>query len=161
MVITRVEQQDIDQIMPLYESARQFMIARGNPYQWVNGYPSKDVIVSDINKGILYKCIDSSGNIAAVFCYYVGDEPTYHEIYDGEWLNSDTYGVVHRIASSGNVKRVADYCLEWCYSLHPNMRIDTHDDNIVMQRVLERCGYKRCGIIKLSNGELRIAFHKC
>ena len=42
-------------------------------------------------------------------------------------------------------------------SIYPSVRIDTHHEN-VMRKLIERNGFVYCGIITLSNGELRDAF---
>jgi RimJ/RimL family protein N-acetyltransferase len=44
--------------------------------------------------------------------------------------------------------------------MHPNLKIDTHRDNIPMQKVLKRNGFSECGIIYIENGDERIAFQK-
>ncbi|MFI3247751.1 MAG: GNAT family N-acetyltransferase [Rikenellaceae bacterium] len=160
MEITKAKATDIEPIMRIYGSAKEFMKRSGNPTQWVDGYPSKELVMGDIEFGRLYICRDSDGDIVAVFCYFIANDPTYDVIYDGEWLNDGEYGVVHRIASSGKVRRVSDYCLEWCYAQHPNMRIDTHSDNITMQSALQRLGYTQCGVIICCNGSERLAFHR-
>ena len=41
-----------------------------------------------------------------------------------------------------------------------NLRAATHKDNLTMQNLLEGCGFRRCGIIHLQNGDERIAYHK-
>lgn len=160
MIIELAKMSDLEYIMNIYQCAIKFMKKTGNPNQWINGYPGENIIKKDIDLDRLYVCRSDNNEIVAVFCYFVGDEPTYAEIFDGKWSNNSPYGVVHRIASNGTVKKVADYCLNWCFEQHPHMRIDTHFDNITMQKVLERCGYEKCGIIKCQDGSLRLAFQK-
>lgn len=41
-----------------------------------------------------------------------------------------------------------------------NIRIDTHRNNIPMQKTLIKNGYRVCGTIYLENGDERIAFQK-
>ena len=53
-----------------------------------------------------------------------------------------------------------DICLDWCAKQHPNLRADTHKDNIIMQNLLTRNGFIRCGIVYVSNGTARIAYQK-
>ena len=78
--------------------------------------------------------------IAGVFYFNIGPDPTYHNIYEGAWINDEPYGVVHRIASGNRKKGVASFCLNWCLDKWPNIRIDTHRDNIVMQSFLNKMG---------------------
>jgi len=150
---------EIDALMAIYDYARQFMQSVGNTNQWINGYPSQEVIINDIANGNSYVCL-YEGEIVGVFCFFQGTDPTYAKIYDGQWLNDEPYGVIHRLASSGKVKGIADYCFQWCFEQCGNIRVDTHKDNTVLQHILIKNGYKQCGIIYVANGTPRIAFQK-
>ncbi len=150
---------DLDTVMAIYEHARQYMRQHGNQNQWINGYPSRDLIAEDIKEKRSYVCVDE-GQVVGVFCFTIGIDSTYVEIYEGDWLDNEPYGVVHRIATASHRNGVASYCLSWCYGQHPNIRIDTHEDNTVMQKLLLKNGYLRCGIIYLENGAPRVAFQK-
>jgi hypothetical protein len=130
----------------------------GNPLQWGDVHPPKDLIESDIEKGLSYVCVHD-GRTVAVFYYNMEVETTYGKI-DGKWLSGDEYGIVHRIASNRSVKGAGAYCLDWCFEQCGNIRIDTHEDNIPMRKLLEKLGYTYCGIIWLDNGDERMAFQK-
>ena len=45
-----------------------------------------------------------------------------------------------------------------CFERWPNLRVDTHRDNKVMQHILTKYGFQRCGIIYVKNGTERIAY---
>lgn len=160
MEIKNAKTEDIEEIMEVFDAAKRFMRDTGNDKQWVDGYPSKELILSNIRSGGFYVCLSDDGEMVGVFYFKVEEDPTYAKIEDGEWLNDAPYGVVHRIASNGKQKGIADCCLQWCFGQCPNIRVDTHRDNVVMQRILERNDYKRCGIIYVANGTERIAFQK-
>ena len=98
--------------------------------------------------------------MAAVFYFAAEEDPTYGVIKDGAWLSDAPYGVVHRIASGRAVKGAASFCLEWAFGQTGNIRIDTHENNIPMQNMLKKNGFRYCGRIYLENGEPRIAFQK-
>lgn len=159
MKIREATIKDIERVMEIYDIAVKYMHANGNPTQWVGGYPFREIVEEDIAQKRLYLLLDDDNSIIAQFCYFIGDDPTYSYI-DGEWLNDERYGVVHRIASSGKVRGVAQICLDWCFTRHPNMRIDTHSDNINMQRALRESGYVECGEIIVYNGTRRVAFQR-
>lgn len=159
MEIRQTTTNDIDIVMSLYNQARVFMRENGNPNQWVGGYPSRELIESDIKQGKSYVCLDE-GKIVGTFYFTLGDDPTYSKIYEGAWLNDKSYGVVHRIAAGGHQKGIASFCLEWCFNQCFNIRIDTHRDNIPMQRLLQKNGYVLCGIIYLVDGSERLAYQK-
>ena len=102
----------------------------------------------------------STEKIVGTFCFVPSPDPFYAIIEDGAWLNDDSYYVIHRIASDGSYKGIGDICLNWCAKQHPNLRADTHKDNIIMQNLLTRNGFIRCGIVYVSNGTARIAYQK-
>ncbi|MDL2322439.1 GNAT family N-acetyltransferase [Bacteroidales bacterium OttesenSCG-928-A17] len=156
--IKKADREEIDKIMPLYSRARQFMQETGNQNQWINGYPSREDILSDINARCLYVCISSKNEIAGAFFFKIGEEPTYHSIYDGKWLNDKPYGVIHRLASSGKYKGIGNICFLWCLKQCQNLRVDTHQDNHIMQHIFRKNGLVYCGIIYLRNGSKRLAF---
>ncbi len=160
MNIRQTKLEDIDFVMKIYDYARDFMAGHGNGNQWINGYPSVELITSEIEKGHSYVCEDDEGEIVGTFCYIEGIDHTYLHIYDGEWLNDEPYAVIHRMASNGKQKGISSECLKWSFSKCHNIRIDTHRDNIVMQNILKKHGFVPCGIIFIDNGTERLAFQK-
>lgn len=161
MEIRKTKAEELHVVMELYEQARTFMRQSGNANQWVNGYPSEEVVKHDIREGNSYVCVEGDGTVTGVFCFMQGIEPNYQMIEDGQWLNDAPYGVIHRMASSGRCKGLADLCLQWCFTCCDNIRVDTHKDNRVMQKVMDRNGFQRCGIIYVEDGTPRIAYQKC
>lgn len=159
MEIRKTKREELDRVMEIYAHARQFMVEHGNPHQWGFTKPSKEQIVTDIEQGNSYVCMEQE-EIAAVFFYKEGVDPTYVNIYDGTWLNDKPYGVVHRIAAAGTVKGAGSFCLNWAFKQCGNLKIDTHKDNIVMQSTLKKNGFQYCGIIYLEDGDERLAFHR-
>ena len=43
-MIRKAEYTDIRRALDIYDSARRFMRSRGNAVQWVNGYPSEELL---------------------------------------------------------------------------------------------------------------------
>lgn len=160
MKIRRARLGDLENIMDAYIYARQFMHTTGNATQWIDGYPSEELITRDITDRNCYVCVDPDFGIAGVFYFRIGEDHTYARIDNGQWLNDELYGVIHRIATNGKVKGIAEYCLQWAFDQCGNMRIDTHQDNKVMQHILRKNGFTECGIIYTDNGTERIAFQK-
>lgn len=159
MKIRSARYQDLPCLFTIYEDARRYMRANGNLHQWTGGYPDQEVLSEDIALQRLYVC-EEEGEILGVFCYFEGEDPTYRVIYNGEWLNSRPYGVLHRIAVAAHRRGVASFCFDYCFARCHNLKIDTHSDNIPMQRSLEKNGFHRCGIIYLASGDERIAYQK-
>lgn len=159
MNIRAAKPEELSRIGEIYASARAFMREQGNPNQWRTQYPSLELLSADIAEKRLYVC-EEEGELLGVFYFALGEDPTYRVIEDGAWLSDKPYGVIHRIAVAARGRGVASFCFSHCFSLCPNIRIDTHRDNLPMQRALEKNGFHRCGIIHLENGEARIAYQK-
>lgn len=162
MQIRNAAPEDLDTIMDLYAEARAFMVATGNPRQWAaRSWPPRDLIAQDIAQGKSYVCTDG-GELLAVFFYQYGEDidPTYRRIEDGAWIARGPYGVVHRIAARAGTG-AGKFCIHWAFRQCGHLRIDTHGDNRVMQKVLQGLGFTRCGIIYIEeDNDPRIAFEK-
>lgn len=146
--------------MQIYARARQEMAASGNPTQWGTSFPPQDLIEEDIDTNRLFVYLHN-GEMEAVFAFVLGPDPTYAKIEDGQWLNDALpYGTIHRLASSGKSKGVASAVIEWCLEHCQSLRADTHADNQIMQHLLEKNGFTRCGIIHVADGSPRFAYQK-
>lgn len=159
MDIRQSEIKDLESLMSIYDFARNFMQETGNPNQWINGYPSVELIKQEIEAGHSFIC-EEAGEVVGTFCFILGDDPTYHLIENGAWLNDEPYGTIHRLASNGKVKGIFNHCLEWCSTRCKNIRADTYHENHIMQKALLKSGFKECGIIYVANGTPRIAYQK-
>ncbi len=90
--------------------------------------------------------------------FEIAADPTYAVIEDGAWISDEPYGVIHRVANNGTIKGMFSEVFGFCHQKINHLRIDTHDDNKIMQHVVEKHGFQRCGIIHLQNGDPRIAY---
>ena len=164
MEIRKSQRGDVARIMEIYAHARRFMAAHGNPNQWgPANWPPEQLILHDIEQGRSYVCLDDAGRVIGTFSYAFGPdvESTYREIADGTWLADTPYGVVHRIASDGSVKGAGTYCLSWALAQSGHLRIDTHGDNTVMQRLLAKLGFTHVGTIYVEEDDYpRLAFER-
>ena len=65
------------------------------------------------------------------------------------------------MASSGEVKGVGKFCIDWAFEQSKHLRIDTHTDNKVMQNLLKNLGFEKCGIIYVEQDNFpRFAYEK-
>ena len=163
MEIRKSTERDMGRMLEIYAYARAFMAAHGNPNQWgPTQWPPEALLRRDIESGDSYVCVHE-GRVVGVFYFIQGRdiEPTYARIVDGAWRDDSPYGVVHRIATDGTVKGVGAYCINWAYERCRHLRIDTHEDNVVMQRLLQKLGFVRCGTIFVrEDNDPRIAYEK-
>lgn len=164
MEFRKAKLDELNYIMEIIESARAFLKSQEID-QWQNGYPNSDTILSDIDKGIGYVAVDEEEILAYVALDMAG-EPTYEQI-EGEWKTNESYGVIHRMAIGSENRGLGlsqilmfyaeECCLEQGIS---HMRIDTHAQNQIMQRLIQKVGYEYCGIIHVSDGTPRYAYEK-
>ena len=153
------KEEDLPQIMEIYDIAKAYMRASGNPNQWNGAYPDPETLRTDIEKQRLY-VYKKDGRIHGVFMLLLEEEPTYSYIEDGSWREETPYGTIHRLAGDGEVKGLFAKCVAFCEKKVPYLRADTHFDNHTMQHLLEKNGFERRGIIYLKNGDPRIAYQK-
>ena len=163
MKIRNTVPSDLERVMEIYAGARAFMAEHGNYRQWgPTKWPPENLIREDIRQGKSYVCT-SDDRVVGVFYFDQGKEiePSYQDIEDGGWIDDSPYGVVHRMAGDGSVKGIGAFCLDWAYGQCGHLRVDTHPDNVVMQRLLEKLGFTRCGIIHVvEDNDPRYAYEK-
>lgn len=159
MEIRKAKKEEIEVLMRIFEEARSFMRSYGNTEQWQDGYPPRELILEDIEKGRSYVA-EENGEILASFMYDTEGDPAYESIEGGSWPDDEPYAVVHRIASKRGSNGIGAYCLDWAYNASGSLRIDTHKDNIPMRRLLEKLGFQFCGIVDLGEGKRRMAFSR-
>ena len=146
--------------MKVLSEAKKIMRSDGNMNQWTGGYPSEEIVLSDISRGYGFM-VEDGGKVVGYFACIPSPEPTYAKIYEGKWLeDSLPYHVVHRIGSLPNAHGVFKSIMDWCFEKDPNIRIDTHRDNKIMQHNILKEGFTYCGIIYLESGDERLAYQK-
>ena len=148
---------DLDCILESVNSETKYMRDTGNATQWAGNYPERQDFLEDIEKQHLYVCYNEE-MIYGVFFFLVGEEPNYAHIEDGEWLNHEPYGVIHRVAGNGKVKGIFREIADFAKKQADNLRIDTHENNRTMQHVIEKNGFQKCGIVYVEDGTPRIAY---
>lgn len=166
MKILNAKKENLERILQIFQIGRQTMRNSGNKNQWINGYPSLQLLSDDIDKNQLFIICDDDVNeeaiedekIHGVFAFIVGEDNTYNYIEDGKWTNDNPYGTIHRIASDTTRKGILQSAVDFGLSKITTLRIDTHADNKIMQNAITKCGFKKCGIIYVEDGSPRVAF---
>ena len=154
--IRKANREDLPRIEEIYAFARKFMEETGNPHQWGKTIPQTKQLMEDIAKGDLYVLV-SDDIVHGVFYFYIGIDPTYGIIEDGNWRCDTPYGTIHRIAGDGSGGVLAA-AVAFGKTKINHIRIDTHHDNKIMQRAIAKQGFCRSGIIYLEDGSPRIAY---
>ena len=172
---------DIEQILAITDSARRFQRQCGFR-QWEDGYPAYENIAADIaaqgayifeNEGTSAKAADitiEGSNIVereniVAYAYLTEGDAEYDRL-SGIWHYPRPYGVIHRLAIAPNFRGqgLAAQILAMSEAHLAAqgiraMRIDTGQDNIVMQRILSRADYTCRGLHHFSWGP-RLAYEK-
>lgn len=156
--IRRAQESDLEDALRIYEAARRFMRENGNPKQWGESYPPEETVKRDIAAGELYICEGEDGKTHAVFAF-LENEPLYDNAREADFRIAD-YRAIHRVAADGEVRGAAAVCFKYCSERAKSLRIDTHEDNSVMQAQLEKFGFRRCGMVCAEDGSPRIAYEK-
>ena len=165
MEIRKATYDDIDAMMEIIKQAQLYFYNHGID-QWQDGYPNATQLNNDITKGHSYVLCDES--IIGTMYFAIEEDINYPGIV-GKWLtgNDATYGVIHRIVVDEKYKGqsyanlLLDFAVNKCKENHiSSIRIDTHKDNLSMQRFLFKNNFKLCGDITLQSGAPRIALEK-
>jgi len=144
---------DADRIFEIYEYARAYMKAHGNPHQWGDDRPEKSLTKDDIKNQRCY-VMEDDGHIFACFVFTIEFEKEYEAICPSKV----EYGVIHRVASDGSKRGIVERIVDFAKGKENFLRIDTHEDNKTMQRAIERQNFKRLGIIYLEDKSARILY---
>lgn len=164
MDFRRAVMTDLNDILEIIKQAQEYFRQNGIN-QWQNNYPNTEVITEDIKNRRGYVLTDRDKVVGTVSVSFDG-EKTYNHI-EGKWLSDLDYAVVHRIAVRSDYKgkglasvifgEIEHMCMQ--KEIH-SIRVDTHKDNLPMQRVLMKNGFAYCGVIYLLDGSARLAYEK-
>ena len=157
ITIRKTKQEDIPRLMEIFAKARRFMASTGNPEQWAEDYPGRELLLKDISRSDSF-VVQAGKEVIATFVLRAGEDPTYSVIYDGEWPDAGPYATIHRIASDGSRKGIFNLVMKFALDNYDSIRIDTHRDNRVMRNAILREGFRYCGIIRCWNGTERLAY---
>ena len=149
--------ENMPEILKVYHYAREFMISTGNPNQWGKEHPHEEILWEDIAHQQLY-VIKSKEQICGVFALVFGEDPTYLYMDGGTWRSGTDYATIHRIAGNGSKTGVFAAAISYAKDRIDHLRIDTHEDNLIMQHLIEKHGFSKRGIIYVRDHSPRIAY---
>ena len=156
---------DLEKIVEIFESGRQFLKEQGLP-QWQDGEgPNQTLAEQDINRGQGYVLVLSGevAGYAALIPAPDGSPP----LTEGQWAGDfDRHIVIHRVALDGNLRGrglsrqfLRDIVIAAGILGYQDIRIDTHPGNMIMRKITEQVGFLYKGMMHLpiKNGE-RMAY---
>lgn len=158
-MIRKALPEDIDSIMVIVRDAQRALAELGID-QWQDGYPTRDIILRDIDLGQGYLCDDATEGIVGYSAIVLSGEEAYNQIDEREWNTSKDYVVVHRLCIRNALRRkgIATELMQYAITKAKEanlsgFRIDTHKGNIRILSLLERLGFKHTGRILYESGE--------
>ena len=140
--------------MTVLESGRAFLQAQGLS-QWQNGTGPSQYVQEDIENSQGYVLIDPEGTICGYATLVEGVDDCYENIQEGCWEDSYTkYISIHGVAIDAAFRgkglaevlmgRLIEAAREMGYG---DIRIDTHPQNEIMQKVILRAGFVYRGMV--------------
>lgn len=165
---------DIDDIVGMVDQARKSLKLLGVD-QWQQGYPFRETFEQDCVREESYVMENDKGCVIGTLMLSFEGEPIYDYI-EGAWLTQSSsacarYAVIHRVTTCSQNKEPGTASFGFSQAEQrvraqgfESIRIDTHEDNLPMKKLLTKCGYVECGAVYLENsqdgGSKRIAFEK-
>lgn len=150
-MIEKAKLTDLSEIVAVIESARAFLKAQGIDQWQKSAYPAMSDIRTDIENDVAY-VLKVAGKVAAYGAVIAGFDPAY-DLIQGAWRNDNhDYVTVHRMAVSTAFRgqalgqRFLTSVFE-TFSTYQDFRVDTHPDNQIMQHILTKLGFEKCGVV--------------
>jgi ribosomal protein S18 acetylase RimI-like enzyme len=158
---------NVPAVMEIINDAKAYLASQ-KINQWQNGYPNKEQVENDIKNGESFVVINDVNTVMATSMFTTNKEPSY-KVIDGNWLIDETekYGVIHRMAIKKEFRKLGlatmlfdEFHQQLKNKKIQSLKIDTQQDNLGMQALIKKLGYKYCGIIYTNYGAKRLAFEK-
>lgn len=150
-MIEKAKLTDLSEIVAVIESARAFLKAQGIDQWQKSAYPAMSDVRTDIENDVAY-VLKVAGKVAAYGAVIAGFDPAY-DLIQGAWRNDNhDYVTVHRMAVSTAFRgqalgqRFLSSVFE-TFSTYQDFRVDTHPDNQIMQHILTKLGFEKCGVV--------------
>ena len=159
--IHKVSINDIPKVMTITNSAKSLLKKNGS-LQWQQGYPNEETFTNDIKNGNLYGIYEDN-ELMGYGAYIFGKDLNYVEIEGGKWEipANDKDMAIHRVAVDENCHgkkygvKILQYGINYAKKYGClTVKVDTHKNNIPMQKCISKAGFVYRGIIKILTEKL-------
>lgn len=158
MVFVQVREEHRTEILKITQQAKA-ALKRMGVNQWQKGDPNLITWSADIAAGNAWVAQAPDGRICGAYVFRLGEDPSYGAL-EGTWLTDRPYASIHRVCVSDEEKgrgvageMFSHACVLARHNGLSSVRIDTHRDNLPMQKALGKSGFVRCGRIILQEGK--------
>lgn len=145
---------DLDAMEKIINQARDYLAEQGSP-QWQKGFgPTREKMAKDIENEESYVLIVED-KVAGVSALMAGIDPVYTNIQNGTWDERyPEYLSIHKIAVDTGIRGqgISKLFLQLLITVgrtkgYRDLRIDTHEMNTIMQKVILSVGFNYRGIV--------------
>lgn len=151
------QKRDLTLVNAIIAEARQLLQTEKSP-QWQASYPTKDIIEADLKHRFSFVLIYNN-KIIGTAALVTGINPDYQEIYEGKWQYPQLpYATIHRLAIGKKYRGrgFARFLISNLLTLSElkgvkDVRIDTHYQNLRVQKIAKSFGFNYCGWIKVKD----------
>ena len=161
-MIRLLTQQHVEPSNDLFCLAK-LLLRNNNIDQWQGEYPNNIDAVNDILHDYAYGYFIDE-RLVGYMALVLEKDPNY-DVIDGAWITNKGYYCVHRLCVDPSFKgqkigqQLLEFAIKKASDDQKSLRVDTHQDNLTMQALLNKCNFKYCGIITLIyDGTTRYAY---
>ena len=156
----RIGIDDMPKIMKITTDAKNLLKQNGS-LQWQQGYPDENTFINDINNNSLYGLYQND-ELMAYGAFVYGKDINYVDI-DGKWdiPANDKDMAIHRVAVEQNQHgkkygiKILKYGIKKKKKLGcVTVKVDTHKNNIPMQKSIIKSGFIYKGVVKILRDKL-------
>ena len=152
--------EDFDQVSALLDAGHETFAALGID-EGRKKYPSARRLMHSIKNGTTHVVEDAHGHMIAVFAVSFSPDKNYERPIDGAWLTDadeqpQPYAELHWVSVAPAARRrgVGQFILETAGRIaraggRRSIRADVYERNVPIQKLLEKHGYARCGILSM------------
>ncbi len=170
MMIRLAQTMDLPDILLITNQASLRLASQGIP-QWQGGYPSRSNFEHDIAKQQLFVAIDDTQHVVGFASISLDEDPNYDTVFGGSfWTIPHPSVVIHRLAvdehhlGRGIARALYLHAEVIAHQQgRHSLKVDTHEKNIAMNRLIIKMGYQLIGTVKLAHDAIdpwRLAYEK-
>ena len=155
-MIRKAKHEELDRVVEVIEDAKELFRQDGSD-QWqdTDNYPNYETMKNDFLRDELYVSIHDN-QVAGCVVLSDFEEKAYETVYDGNWLTSGKYMVIHRIAvkkeyyHKGIAKEMMMHIIGVAKGKNvSSIKVDTKVENTRMLTLLKKFGFVEIGKIHL------------
>ena len=155
-MIRKATLDDLQEVVKVIDDAKALFKSEGSD-QWqdTDNYPNYETMKGDYLRDELYVSVHDN-TIAGCVVLSDLEEKAYEIVYDGSWITTGHYMVIHRISvkkeyyHKGIAKEMMEYIIDVAKSKKvSSIKVDTKVENTRMLSLLKKFGFVEVGKIHL------------